>query len=79
LSPKRDFSIFFLFLISSLFQVYNIQFKFKTPFEFYDLKYSSNVKINPLFIIIYSSLYYLIMGVINGLIKFSFLIFCFRI
>jgi hypothetical protein len=39
------------------------------------LKYNSNVKINPLFIIIYFSLYYLIMEVINGFIKISFLIF----
>jgi hypothetical protein len=31
-------------------------------FEFYDLKYNCNVKVNPLFIIIYSILYYLIMG-----------------
>jgi hypothetical protein len=44
-------------------------------FEFYDLKYNSNVKINPLFIIIYSTLYYLIMEIINGFIKISFLKF----
>jgi hypothetical protein len=47
-------------------------------FEFYDLKYNSNVKINPLFIIIYSIIYYLIMGVLNGFIKIFFLIFFFE-
>jgi hypothetical protein len=32
--PSRGFCPFFLFLFSSLVQVYNIQFKFKFPFSF---------------------------------------------
>jgi hypothetical protein len=56
-------SLCFKFKLNSsfLFQVSNIQFKFKTLFKFYGLKYNSNVDPNPnfIFIIIIIILFYL--------------------
>jgi hypothetical protein len=67
------FSIFFSILFSNPVQIQTpiLNFQISTP------KYNSNIKVNPIFIIIYFSPYYLIMEVINYFIKIFSLIFRF--